>query len=570
MRCSADAAAARWCALAVVRSRGSAGRAARASCWPGRAARRSTGSQRSRSREPWRAFSAAAVHYSALHLLANLAGVALVGALGVVARVPAPMAVGLAARLAADAARPAGRSPSCSTTAACRACCTPASRCVAVHLVLRARRARGARSARCILAGACDQGVERNAVGRAAAPSGRAGTSRSRRSRTPAGSSPARSCAAIAAATCSRRRGATAGRLRAAASSIAAMSDRKSHLDAARRRPARRLLLSLGPEPGRGQGGAARDRRALWQAALRSIGAALLVWLWAKGARHRALRARRARCAAACSPARSSPPSSSASSSACSSRPRRAWSSSSTSRPSSSPSACRSIARSERLGALQAGRPRARLRRRRVGVRRRLLAPAAGPMQWLGDALGVARRRALGRDDAGDPRHGARPGLGREDAALPARGLGACCCSPARSSATAPLPHRLSPLAWSSLAFQIVIVSFASYLVWFWLIRHYPATRLASFTMLTPVFGLVLGALLLGRARDRAPAVRAGDGRRRHRPRQPQDDVIGVARDRRRAAAPSARCCRGRSGAGSASPRWWRRRRSSASPSPSR
>ncbi len=42
-----------------------------------------------------------------------------------------------------------------------------------------------------------------------------------------------------------------------------------------------------------------------------------------------------------------------------------------------------------------------------------------------------------------------------------------------------------------------MIVSFASYLVWFWLIRHYPATRLASFTMLTPVFGLVLGALLL-------------------------------------------------------------------------
>ncbi len=39
-------------------------------------------------REPWRAFTAAAVHYSPLHLGANLAGAALVGALGVVARVP--------------------------------------------------------------------------------------------------------------------------------------------------------------------------------------------------------------------------------------------------------------------------------------------------------------------------------------------------------------------------------------------------------------------------------------------------------------------------------------------------
>ena len=44
----------------------------------------------------------------------------------------------------------------------------------------------------------------------------------------------------------------------------------------------------------------------------------------------------------------------------------------------------------------------------------------------------------------------------------------------------------------------MVIVTFASYLLWFWLVRHYPATRLSSFTMLTPVFGLLLGAVLLG------------------------------------------------------------------------
>lgn len=38
--------------------------------------------------EPWRAFSAAAVHYSPLHLAANLAGAVLVGLLGVVAELP--------------------------------------------------------------------------------------------------------------------------------------------------------------------------------------------------------------------------------------------------------------------------------------------------------------------------------------------------------------------------------------------------------------------------------------------------------------------------------------------------
>ena len=31
-----------------------------------------------------------------------------------------------------------------------------------------------------------------------------------------------------------------------------------------------------------------------------------------------------------------------------------------------------------------------------------------------------------------------------------------------------------------------------------WLLRHYPATRIASFTFLTPVFALVFGVVLLG------------------------------------------------------------------------
>jgi drug/metabolite transporter (DMT)-like permease len=61
-----------------------------------------------------------------------------------------------------------------------------------------------------------------------------------------------------------------------------------------------------------------------------------------------------------------------------------------------------------------------------------------------------------------------------------------------------PLPMHLSTLAWAAMAFQVVVVVAFSYLVWFWLIRRYPATRLASFTLLTPVFGLLLGAWLLG------------------------------------------------------------------------
>ena len=35
------------------------------------------------------------------------------------------------------------------------------------------------------------------------------------------------------------------------------------------------------------------------------------------------------------------------------------------------------------------------------------------------------------------------------------------------------------------------------FLVWFWLLRHYPAGDLSTFTFLTPVFGLLSGALIL-------------------------------------------------------------------------
>ena len=54
-----------------------------------------------------------------------------------------------------------------------------------------------------------------------------------------------------------------------------------------------------------------------------------------------------------------------------------------------------------------------------------------------------------------------------------------------------------SAYAWGSLAAQTVIGAFASYLAWMWLLRHYPATQMSSFTFLTPVFALVFGVVLL-------------------------------------------------------------------------
>jgi drug/metabolite transporter (DMT)-like permease len=47
------------------------------------------------------------------------------------------------------------------------------------------------------------------------------------------------------------------------------------------------------------------------------------------------------------------------------------------------------------------------------------------------------------------------------------------------------------------MAYQGIIVAFASYLVWFWMIQVYPVSNLSGFTFFTPVFGVLLGALLL-------------------------------------------------------------------------
>ena len=80
MPCSPDGGRA-WCALAAVLALGAIvvfGAEPEALDWQPALA----------TREPWRALSAALVHYSPLHLVANVAGTALVAALGGFARVP--------------------------------------------------------------------------------------------------------------------------------------------------------------------------------------------------------------------------------------------------------------------------------------------------------------------------------------------------------------------------------------------------------------------------------------------------------------------------------------------------
>jgi drug/metabolite transporter (DMT)-like permease len=155
------------------------------------------------------------------------------------------------------------------------------------------------------------------------------------------------------------------------------------------------------------------------------------------------------------------------------------------------------IARSERLGPLQM----AGLVTAFAGVAWAFSEgfgrPAAGPRQWLGDALGVAAGVLWGATTLAI--RGSRlSNAPAEKTLLYQLAVSGAALAAAAFATGTPWAETLAPLTWASLFFQVVIVTFASYLLWFWLIRHYPATRLASFTLLTPVFGLLLGALLLG------------------------------------------------------------------------
>jgi len=60
-----------------------------------------------------------------------------------------------------------------------------------------------------------------------------------------------------------------------------------------------------------------------------------------------------------------------------------------------------------------------------------------------------------------------------------------------------PVLRDVSAIASGALLFQAIYVVAFTYLLWFWLMRRYPAAGLSSFAFLTPAFGVLLGGLLL-------------------------------------------------------------------------
>ncbi len=122
--------------------------------------------------------------------------------------------------------------------------------------------------------------------------------------------------------------------------------------------------------------------------------------------------------------------------------------------------------------------------------------PAAGPLQWLGDALGLVGAFLWGAATLltrGSRLSTALP----EKTLLYQLVLSGVALTAASALSSETWPRGVSAgVVWLML-FQIAVVTFASYLAWFWLVRHYPATRAAAFTLLTPIFGLLAGVLIL-------------------------------------------------------------------------
>ena len=121
----------------------------------------------------------------------------------------------------------------------------------------------------------------------------------------------------------------------------------------------------------------------------------------------------------------------------------------------------------------------------------------AGPHQWVGDALGLAAALLWGGTTL-VVRASRLSTLAPEKTLAWQLALCALLLVPAGLALGEPWPTRLDGWPLAAFAFQSVMVTFLTFLLWFWLVRHYPATKVASFTLLTPIMGTLFGVLLLG------------------------------------------------------------------------
>lgn len=160
-----------------------------------------------------------------------------------------------------------------------------------------------------------------------------------------------------------------------------------------------------------------------------------------------------------------------------------------------------------------------------LGLHWRLPAERLAPVQWLGIALafGGLAIAFFGRGGGNPANAPSNMLLGDFLGLLAGAAWGATtvvvrCSKLAAAPATQTLLYQLvaafvllmavsfasdqahfnpTPTVWASLLFHSVVVSFASFLLWFWMLRKFLASQLGVFSFMTPLFGIVMGAWLL-------------------------------------------------------------------------
>ncbi len=68
---------------------------------------------------------------------------------------------------------------------------------------------------------------------------------------------------------------------------------------------------------------------------------------------------------------------------------------------------------------------------------------------------------------------------------------------------------RLTSFSTLSMVYQVFLLSLATFITWFWLLRRYLASRLGILSLMTPVFGVLFGVFFLGESLEQAFIVGA-------------------------------------------------------------
>ena len=121
--------------------------------------------------------------------------------------------------------------------------------------------------------------------------------------------------------------------------------------------------------------------------------------------------------------------------------------------------------------------------------------PVAG--QWRGDAMGLAAGMFWGLTTLAI-RTTQVATVQAEKSLFYQLGVTAVVCPVVSLALGETWGFDYSAMVWGSLFLQTAVGAFASYLAWMWMLRHYPATQMSTFTFLTPLFALIFGVVLLG------------------------------------------------------------------------